>query len=269
MLQPFSLAVAKIETFFQNISLLEGQPMTFGGIGTASFYESNFDLFLVTNWHNITGVRTDNLEPIHTKKLLPNIVRIYYKQWVDGQSIIRSAHTDLRLYENGTPIWLEHVTRHMVDVVAIPVSKNIFVDFANTPINAVGQEKRLEAHAGMDCFALGFPEGIIGAANTPIWKRGSIASEPYQDVPYLIDSATRKGMSGAPIIAQHTGIFGMTGNKMTGLEIIGTVRKFIAIYSGRMGDDKFGYQLGRAWRAEVIEEIISTKLPGKHPLSFP
>ena len=65
----------------------------------------------------------------------------------------------------------------------------------------------MEAEAGMDCFILGFPEGLFGAAFTPIWKRGSIAAEPYQRVPYYIDIATRRGMSGSPVIIRHDGIF--------------------------------------------------------------
>jgi hypothetical protein len=118
----------------------------------------------------------------------------------------------------------------------------------------------------MDCFILGFPENLIGAANTPIWKRASIASEPYQQFPYYVDSATRKGMSGAPVIARHTGIFGMKGGQLTGNETIGTVEKFIAIYSGRVGDDELGFQLGTAWQANVLDDILSVKTPGKHPL---
>lgn len=53
---------------------------------------------------------------------------------------------------------------------------------------------------------------------------------------------------------------------MTGNEIIGTVEKFIAIYSARVGDDELGFQLGTAWQANVLDDILSVKTPGKHPL---
>jgi hypothetical protein len=109
--------------------------------------------------------------------------------------------------------------------VAIPLSVSGLENFANECINTIDQEVGLEVCAGMDCFILGFPENLIGAANTPIWKRASIASEPYQQFPYYVDSATRKGMSGAPVIARHTGIFGIKGGQLTGNEIIGTVGK--------------------------------------------
>jgi hypothetical protein len=95
----------------------------------------------------------------------------------------------------------------------------------------VEQEQRLEAAVGMDCFILGFPEGLFGAAFTPIWKRGSIAAEPYLQHPYL-DSATRPGMSGSPVIVRHSGFLG-SGHALTSTEVIGTVERFVAIYSGR------------------------------------
>jgi len=54
---------------------------------------------------------------------------------------------------------------------------------------------------------LGYPEGMIGPGRSPIWKRGSMASEPkynWRDKPgFLIDTATRNGMSGAPVVARH------------------------------------------------------------------
>jgi hypothetical protein len=260
-MQKFSLAVAKIEMYRQ------GESLIFGATGTGFFYKSDDETFLVTNWHNVTGVNPLTGKALHPQGLLPNLLRIYYKQWADvTKTAVRSQHLDMPLYRDDTPVWFEHSTRSNVDVVAIPLSLNELEDFANEHINTVPQEKRLEVCAGMDCFILGFPEGMIGAANTPIWKRGSIASEPYQQHPYLVDSATRKGMSGAPVIARHTGFFGMNGEARDGSEIIGTIEKFIAIYSGRIGDDSLGYQLGMAWQSNVLDDILSVKLPGKQPL---
>ena len=260
-MQKFSMAVAKIEMFRQAEGLL------LGGTGTAFFYKSNNETFLVTNWHNVTGVNAVTGKTIHSQGLLPNLLRIHYKQLIDvDKNMIRSQHRDIPLYCKNEPVWLEHSKRSGVDVVAIPLFVSEFENFANECINTIDQEAGLEVAAGMDCYILGFPENLIGAANTPIWKRGSIASEPYQQHPYFIDSATRKGMSGAPVIARHTGIFGMKGQTMTGNEIIGTVEKFIAIYSGRVGDDELGFQLGTAWQANVLDDILSVKTPGKHPL---
>jgi hypothetical protein len=261
-MQKFSLAVAKIEMFRQ-----QDESLILGGMGTAFFYKSNGDTFLITNWHNVTGMNPSTSTALHTKGLIPNLLRVHYKQWGNAEkTAVRSQHLDISLYCDNTPIWFEHSNRSGVDVVAIPLSIGDFTDFANECINTIDQETRLEVYAGMDCFILGFPEGLIGAANTPIWKRASIASEPYQQHPYYVDSATRKGMSGSPIIARHTGFFGMKGDKMMGSEIIGTVEKFVAIYSGRVGDDALGFQLGTAWQSAVLDDILSGKLAGIHPL---
>lgn len=261
-MQKFSLTVAKIEMFRK-----DGSSLMPGATGTAFFYKSNNDVFLVTNWHNVTGVNPATGEALHTKGLLPNLLRTHYKQWANAaKSLLRSQHLDISLYHDNEPVWLEHSNRRGVDVVAVPVLLSDFENFANECINTVDQEFGLEVCAGMDCFILGFPENLVGAANTPIWKRGSIASEPYQQYPYYVDSATRKGMSGAPVIARHTGIFGMREGRLTGNEIIGTVEKFIAIYSGRVGDDALGFQLGTAWQSNVLDDILTAKLPGKHPL---
>ena len=261
-MQRFSLTVAKIEMFRK-----DGSNLMLGAIGTAFFYKLNNDSFLVTNWHNVTGINPATGKALHTRGLLPNMIRTHYKQWANAaKSVLKSQHIDISLYHNGEPVWLEHSNRGGVDVVVIPIQLSDFENFANEYINTVDQEAGLETYAGMDCFILGFPENLIGAANTPIWKRGSIASEPYKDYPYYIDSATRKGMSGAPVIARHTGIFGMGGGKLTGNEIIGTVEKFIAIYSGRVGNDALGFQLGTAWQSNVLDDILTARLPGKHPL---
>jgi hypothetical protein len=261
-MQKFSLAVAKIEMFRQH-----GASLAPGAMGTAFFYKSNNNTFLITNWHNVTGVSPVTGNALHSKGLIPNLLRIHYKQWGNAaKTAVQSQSHDLPLYRENDPIWFEHGNRGAVDVVAIQLSLDDFTDFANECINTIDQEAGLEVYAGMDCFILGFPEGLIGAANTPIWKRASIASEPYQQYPYYVDSATRKGMSGSPVIARHSGLFGMRGGTMTGKEIIGTVEKFVAIYSGRVGDDALGFQLGTAWQSSVLDDILTLKTPGKHPL---
>ena len=260
-MQKFSLAVAKIEMFRRAESLI------LGGTGTGFFYKAAGDLFLITNWHNVTGVNPETRKALHPHGLLPNMLRVHYKQWADTtNTIVRSQHIDLPLYHDDAPLWFEHSTRSNVDVIAIRLSLDDFTDFANECINTIEQETRLEVYAGMDCFILGFPQGMIGAANTPIWKRGSIAAEPYLQHPYLVDFATREGMSGAPVIARHAGLFGKQGKQLDGSEIIGTVERFVGIYSGRIGNDAFGYQLGRAWQSNVLHDILKIKLLGVHPL---
>ena len=69
-----------------------------------------------------------------------------------------------------------------------------------------------------EVFILGFPYKIGNASQIPIWKRGSVASEPELDCDNLpklfVDTASRPGMSGSPVIYKRIGIHGVkNGNK--------------------------------------------------------
>jgi hypothetical protein len=126
----------------------------------------------------------------------------------------------------------------------------------------------LRAEAGLDCFILGHPEGITGPVFTPVWKRGSIATEPHPNQPtFLVDSATRQGMSGSPVIARHSGLLGLSDDgKLSGDSVIGTCENFVGIYSGRLGNDELGFQLGRVWKSAVLETLLNNPVKGHHPL---
>jgi hypothetical protein len=56
-----------------------------------------------------------------------------------------------------------------------------------------------------EVFILGYPKGLSMQGVMPVWKRGSIASEPLINVmdqapAFLVDAATRDGMSGSPVL---------------------------------------------------------------------
>ena len=101
---------------------------------------------------------------------------------------------------------------------------------------------------------------MSGGAHFPIWKRGSIATEPDIDLDGLpklfVDTASREGMSGAPVFAQYTGFWTPEDKSELKDSVFGTGRRFLGIYSGRVGDDPFQAQLGIVWKPTAIEEII-------------
>jgi hypothetical protein len=266
----YSRSVAHIELFASQ----SGQSVSCG-LATGFFYRRDGGLYLITNWHVVTGVDPTTMMPEGPS---PDVLVFHYKQTVDatGKPIPPPAPAlanwpkQVNLYQAGTPTWFEHTTRQNVDVVAIKLSQPDLVEFANVPVNEVDQSPELEVAAGMDCFVLGYPEGMIGPGRTPIWKRGSIASEPkydWRDKPsFLIDTATRKGMSGSPVVARHSGILKVSpGPGLGPNDVIGTVTKFIGIYSGRIGEDLMGVQLGLVWRADVLDDTLSEKTRGMNP----
>jgi len=112
-------------------------------------------------------------------------------------------------------------------------------------------------------------QGMIGPGRTPIWKRGSVASEPdydWRNMPaFLIDTATRDGMSGSPVVARHSGILLTGANDGMGPDsLIGTMTKFTGIYSGRIGEDEMGVQLGLVWKPIVLDDEARTPLARTH-----
>jgi hypothetical protein len=266
----YSRSVAQLELFGRN-----GEDC---GLGTGFFFRQGQDLSLITNWHIVSGVDPTTMAPIDGK-VLPEKLLCHYKQYLDKDGRPTSDHgpaignfpKEIDLYRGNKAIWFEHSSRQNVDVVAIKLSIGELGEFANIPVNEVEQTPGLQLAAGMDCFVLGYPQGMIGPGRTPIWKRGSIASEPaylYKDKPgFLIDTATRKGMSGSPVVARHSGIYRPNpGPAFSGDEIIGTVTRFAGIYSGRIGEDEMGVQLGMVWRSDVLTEILSEKTSGANPL---
>jgi hypothetical protein len=123
----------------------------------------------------------------------------------------------------------------------------------------------MQEHIGDDVFVLGYPRGLTGGAILPIWKRGTVATEPMFDhnqLPrFLIDTATREGMSGAPVIARaNSGSYrNAAGVPVLAMRAHGLAppTKFIGIYSGRIpGAIDLEAQVGIVWKARVIEEII-------------
>jgi hypothetical protein len=169
----------------------------------------------------------------------------------------------LTLYEDAErhrPIWWEH-PKHgsTVDAVAIEMGEVPTTKIVPANAESLGLEHLLLT-PGMDVFVLGYPMGISGGGRFPIWKRGSIASEPdvhIDDLPKMyVDTATREGMSGAPVYAQESGVWAPEGKTDFKDWILGKGNRFIGVYSGRVGDDPFLAQLGIVWKEEAIVEII-------------
>ena len=258
----------KIELKFNDIGL---------GIGTAFFYFHGNKSYLLTNWHNVTGRHPETGEVQHKELAVPNklilqipIDHALENELPEGESKVGWVSKEMNLYDDDVPVWFEHPQfGRQVDAVAIPVGMNgCMLKAANA------KELDLDClvlRPSLDVFVLGYPRGLTGGANFPVWKRGSIASEPQVDLDKLpkmyIDTATREGMSGAPVYAQDKGYVvpeGKTGPKDA---IFGECRSFIGIYSGRVGaDDDFKAQLGIVWKEAAIIQIIEGQKIGESSL---
>lgn len=236
--------------------------------GTGFVYELDLKLYLITNGHNVTRINPTNNQRIGSSAAFP--VKIKTKARVipkENPNVLGTHYFNIDLYEDegfSKPTWYVHPEHNYnVDVIAIP-----FSDISEIPeqvkffaINKYDFDNDFEIEVGDDVFILGYPFNINGGKELPIWKRGTIASEPIIEIDnlpkYLVDTATRSGMSGSPVIMQRHGIHGYEGKKLIGKEMFGLIRLFAGVYSGRIGsEDNFLTQLGIVWKPHVIEEII-------------
>lgn len=123
---------------------------------------------------------------------------------------------------------------------------------------------RLQHTVGDSLFLLGFPAGIMDQSLAPIWKRATIATDPdagwQRQKKFLVDSASRKGMSGGPALYydKRGRIPVPPGSSFS----IGSPTHIIhGVYVGRIGDSEFEAQVGVVWRKEIIDEIIDDGMP--------
>lgn len=243
----YSLTTAPIEQLFDDTSL---------GNSTGFIWKSASRYFLVTNWHVVTCRRFPTGENLHEHGGRPNKLRVLFN--IRQQDFGKQQH-DITIRDDANkPLWLIHPSRR-VDIAVIPLPYDGTEPVFNLhAINAV-RDPDLYVGIGMDVFILGYPFGAEPPAY-PVWKRGSIASEPdlaRMTTDYLlVDTASRPGMSGAPVIIRSwshhlfaDGSFSVDGRAAS---------KFIGVYSGRLWTKKSDEaQLGMVWPGSFIDEIIA------------
>lgn len=222
------------------------------GVATGFVWKRGQQHYLVTNWHVITGKNTQ------TGKLelpaRPESFRALFN-FPTGDFGKSEAYIDLR-DTNGKPLWFVHPSGGRIDVVVLPLNLSPTAALDLSPIN-LHTSKPLRIQIGMEVFILGYPFGM-DPPGFPVWKRGTIASEPDL-VPstigyYLVDTASRPGMSGAPVILRSWTNDYVDGSVRVMMDTPAT--NFIGIYSGRLYAALDEAQIGMVWHQSYIEEII-------------
>jgi len=242
-LDPFSLAAIAIDQFFRETHL---------GVATSFVWRRREQLYLITNWHAVTCRNNETGKHLTPEAAEPSHIIGHFRAQ-RGSFETQQRKIVLR-DKDDIPLWLHHPAHgRRVDVIAIPLPKE-YETFV-TPINELDAEPLL-VKIGMDVFILGFPFGAKAPA-LPIWKRGSIASEPeivrQGDMFYLVDTASRPGMSGAPVILRTYGVHLTESGPSIKTD---PATKIIGIYSGRLRTAETEAQLARVWPASFITEII-------------
>jgi len=242
---------------------------TGSSVMTGFFWRSPGSVYIISNWHNVTGLNSQTGEPLGTFTPSHFVLDFKFTQPAPGEGKVNIGRRNGTIPLHGADeqkIWLEHPAGRDVDVVAIPIDEAIYDGVQINCMNENDFENRWSPEIASDCFVVGFPEGMAGQHMTPIWKRASIATEPSLDhnerPSFLVDTLGNPGLSGSPVIARASGIFDIgSGNKpISPNAIIGSWENFVGIYSGRIGDEGVSFQLGCVWKGSVIEEIIGAHI---------
>lgn len=247
MIDPLSLSAVKIKMHFNETQLSSG---------TAFFWKKDDSLFLVTNWHNISGRNSITGKCLSSTQAIPN--RIVSDIYIHDEGRAFPRNLDIRWPLEGPTNWWQHPTGAAVDVVVMPVpDQSAIVMPVN--LNAINS---LKLFVGDDVSILGYPRAV-DINNFPIWKKGTVASEPSIDFEgqpkLLVDTASISGMSGSPVIAIKSSGEANDGSTVF---VAGRELTIVGVYSGRLVTDGVtDTQLGIVWKEKVLHEIVASKIP--------
>jgi hypothetical protein len=221
-------------------------------IGTATGFIVVRDAkrYLITNRHVVRGLQSAGpiIPPDH----------FVIAQHVAGKLGTWEPRTEQLYDKTGRPRWFEHPSRPVeIDVAALPLANDAGIDVY--PYDPWSPGPGMAAGVSEPLHIIGFPFGVSGGGALGIWVRGFTATEPDLDwngLPcFLVDSRTRDGQSGSPVIAYSAG--GPTAMAGGGLALGGPpMEQFFGVYSGRINRES---DLGIVWKAQAVRDVIEGK----------
>lgn len=232
---------------------------TFLASATGFVVESNSGPLLITNRHVVTGRDNRTNEALHSASGIPDNLRIrHHSETVreNGPGATVSARESL--YQGQQPRWIEHpILGARADIVALPLTETSGVQLF--PVDISESDLSLVSRPTETVSVIGFPFGESGSGDLAIWSTGSIASEmqvPYNQMPvFLIDSRTRTGQSGSPVIAYRAGAeeIRIRTNYFSQSQEY-ALSQFLGVYSGRIHPDS---DIGMVWKATALRELVN------------
>jgi len=252
------------------IFLWKGQKLVSQGTGFYYRYKSEKLSFtnLITSYHVLTGHRP--LEDIEDQG--DNIAFHFHRSATNTGDIkvVRiSLHTP-----NGKPIWLTNTTNPEADVAIIPIPTDFYQNCQVYAFSAEWTESPLLVRPTTNVTLIGYPHGFYDKKNSlPIWKTGSVASEPEVDFDgkplFLVDVSAFPGISGSPVFGISYGTYETKEGTA-----VGAARKLLGIFSDMemletkksiekiKQDTKLGIydseslEIGYIWKSRMILDIL-------------
>ncbi|WP_444436946.1 hypothetical protein [Pseudomonas sp. A6] len=254
----------------------------------------------MTNWHVVSGLDPANPSACSIANPPPTILKV---------SLINKSNklTELMLplySEDMSPCWYEHPLGYKVDVAIYELPLGLQDHFHFVDIHSAASGTEITEAVAKDVYILGYPfskeemKSVFGDEAPyylPTWKKGTIASEPKVRLGghvLLIDSLSRAGMSGAPIVLSedsdmmksadehNKAIFAAmnAGDSSALLELDMTKLehekekkfKLLGVYSGTIGSTKLAeISLGKCWHVDILREAVEDHKAGVMPCHNP
>lgn len=267
--------VEHISMITTQVLLLRGDNVVSQGTG---FYYALHDtsnnlniIFLVTNYHVLTGSAPSE----HKAPIGDNIVFYFHKD-EKNTGDLKQVRFPLFTKRND-PIWICSKDYPDADVAIIPLVAALYQDCKVFGISEEWAKAGIKLRPTSRITLVGYPYGYEDTSNAlPIWKTGSIASEPSMNFSgkplFLVDVSAFPGMSGSPTFAVSYGAYEMDQGGTT----VGGVQKFLGIYASMqvLEQKKFleelqavknqgitiseSLQLGHIWKAQLIIDMVKS-----------
>ncbi|MEU8370067.1 serine protease [Micromonospora tulbaghiae] len=213
--------------------------------------------FLLTARHVLTGRHDISKEIMHSSGAVPRKINIYhYSSWMTAPEIVTQELYD----DDDNPLYLEDpsmIDFETADVAALPLSPPRYGAIVRSyELTSLAECPSVTAPV----WIIGYPAGSrSGGQSLAVWSRGSVATDPvttWHGDRFLIDSRTRPGQSGAPVISFVPAHSSYSPDGQTRHEFPASW-KLLGLYSGRLPNfDKESSDLGSVWNTSVIRGVI-------------
>lgn len=240
------------------------------GHASGFFWRGREGIWLITNWHCVTGNNPFTCTALNPGRPPPTKVTFYplvLRTFDNGTKHIPTrVPTETNLFEDHSPVWRQHADfeRKRTDIVAIQLGS--LKEKGDTVCINDYAEVELHHHVGADLFVVGYPLNNYVGWMPPFWKRGSFAGEPllpFADKPlFPIDVLSTEGMSGSPVFRRVFGPRASPDASTTQLDNI-VATQFVGVYAGRLLNkelDRVG--IGYSWYGYLVNEIVSSGIKG-------
>lgn len=242
-------------------------------IGTATGFIVDLDdeFYLVSAWHVFSGRNIWDGQPISSNGATPNIFQLTFTDWSHTPSggIGELRQLSIHLHDEQNDFrWFQHPSLGQeIDIGVLKITKEISCWYNRKWYE--NHKKSMVADVGCELFLPSFPLGFTSHGVWPIVKRASLASviDQYGGPPtFYIDTASRRGMSGAPVFLWTNGPHWVQPDMNSAPFYVsepGISLRLLGVYSGRENSSDNGEaQIGRVFHEYLIPQIIAGGVKG-------